>query len=94
MLPAGVQGAPGVMMRRTDRLIHLVPTDPVRVFVVNPDDRIHLLPEKHDVPIYEQPHGLWKQIPQEDIYVMVFSTAGTLSQRPQCRLFAKLPFII
>ena len=93
MLPAGVQGVPGVMMRRTDRLIHLVPMEPVRVFVVTPDDRISLLPEDRDVPIYEQPHGLWKQIPQEDSYVMVFSTAGTLSLRPQCRLFVKLPFI-
>jgi hypothetical protein len=93
MLPAGVQGVPGVMMRRTDRLVHLAPMEPVRVFVVTPDDRISLLPEDRDVLIYEQPHGLWKKILQEDSYVMVFSTAGTLSQRPQGRLFAKLPFI-
>ena len=43
MLAAGVQGVPGVMMRRTDRLVHLAPMEPVRVFVVTPDDRISLV---------------------------------------------------
>ena len=75
------------------QLIQLVPGEGPRFLVLTPEGKIHVLTSEHGQTVYQLPHGVWKAVPFEKLYVMAFSTTGTLSVRPECHLFGEVPYV-
>ena len=93
MLPTAEPAQQDMIVPSMSSLIQLVPGEPPRFLVVTPEGKIHARNDEHGQFCHQRPHGLWKQVPDEEYYVMAFSNFGALAIRPQCHLFAQVPFV-
>ena len=93
MFPTAVSEPQNMIVPTMSPLIQLVPGEHPRLLVVTPEGKIHVRYDEHGQFCHQRPHGLWKQVPDEEYYVMAFSNFGALSIRPQCHLFARVPFV-
>ena len=70
-----------------------MPGEGPHILVLTPEGKIHVLTSEHGQTVYHLPHGVWKAVPLEKLYVMPFSTTGTLSVSPECHLFGEVPYV-
>ena len=66
---------------------------PQDMIVPSMSSLIQLVPGGHGQFCHQRPHDLWEQMLDEEYYVMAFSNFGALALRPQCHLFAQVPFV-
>ena len=83
----------GMVRQLMRQLIQLVPGEAPRFLIVTPQGKLNVLTSEQGETKFALPHGVWKPVPYEELSIIACFSTGTLSVRPECHRFGRLPYV-